>query len=187
MMAPMVMELVLAILSGMEQIVPLPEPLLPFKPNLQTMVLIFCKICLHFIYLFCFAALSFTITFDIDTNMGGQMVHSSFFCSEILDPVTTSFLDELSVCNWDSQRILNVSTNNNSTIQVSSSVVLRNNTIFASVGSISATVGALLLVSPDNLVVPSIAISGPSTVGSCEGIVSRFFFSFFLLLLFCYL
>lgn len=95
-----------------------------------------------------------------------------FLCSSVLAPTTLDLLDPAASCVWNSAKNLVVTNDGTSTIRVLSPVVIRDNVIFAAPGSIAASTGSLVLQAPSNSIDPTITINGPTTVGSCDGIVS---------------
>lgn len=172
-------ELALMVLTAMEPayvirigpapIVPL--QILPFssKPNLSLMV---CFLPCDFVsdIYGLLSGRTFTITFDIDTSYGGQPANVSFPCSTLLDTVTMAYLDPSASCLWLSRKNLSVSIAGSAVIRVGNPVVLKNGTIFANPGSVSAAVGNQPLLPPANPTVPTLALNGPTLVGSCDSI-----------------
>eukprot|EP00026_Physarum_polycephalum_P000154 Phypoly_transcript_00154.p1 GENE.Phypoly_transcript_00154~~Phypoly_transcript_00154.p1 ORF type:complete len:2133 (+),score=340.58 Phypoly_transcript_00154:537-6401(+) len=114
--------------------------------------------------------LTFLVTFDIDTTYGGQTPNVAFPCSNLLAPSTMAYLDPSSSCTWLSRKTLSVAISGNTVIRVGTLVALKNNSIFAYPASVAASNGTQLLLAPDNATVPTLSLTGPSLVGSCDGI-----------------
>ncbi len=105
--------------------------------------------------------------------MAGQPANAAFLCSLVLDTPTLSLLGSSSSCTWTNTTQLSILLSSDAIISSFDWVLIRNFTILAVGGSPVGASGQVRVQQPDVITTPSLRLSGPSTVGSCDGIVSQ--------------